>query len=324
MNRRSVAVTAVLSCVALTPLYAQECKDCARRDLVLFDNEVKIPRPTSDKDIIKYRDYYVISAGVRNYLLNRDPSRDCITFRDGGFLTAGENPQRNLKVGLEHANTPPPGEVAGGFDYIVYGTISGGEKPTLTLKVETAQTRESVTSVVIDLPKGFEPIQLGRDAAASIGPIYTTIMSFEKKKRDRGEPYAIRPKLTLRPAKATLNANETTTIDVSMQDCDGVFLAKRPVTLTASGGTLANASVTTDGQGKAVVEFTAGSRATTASISAQFDFRKPTLDHSSTDGAQASIAVVRSLTLPEKFVMTFTETLHTKDRRSQFESVRSI
>jgi hypothetical protein len=323
MNRRSIAAIALLYLNFLTPLHGQECKDCGKRNVVLYDNEVKIPRPTEDKAIIKWWDYYWIAAGVRNYLADNDPTRDCISRLDGAFFTSKDSKNKGIKFGQEHANTPPPGEVPGNGHYLVYGVITGDTKPTLTLKVETARSRELVKSVVIDLPKGFDYLQTGRKAAAAVGPIYKTILDFEKKKRDKGEPFAINPRITLTPEEEQLNSGEKTIIGIVMKDCDGVYLKNRTIKLTTTAGTLARTSLKTDEKGEASVEFTAGSQSTKANILAEYTFREPP-GGEPTVGGEATITVVHTLTLPEKFVVTFDMKLHSKDMHHQFESTVNV
>jgi hypothetical protein len=156
--------------------------------------------------------------------------------------------------------------------------------------LETAKTRGLVKSAAAALPKGFDPFQVGRTIAASVGPRYTSIMDFEKRKRDQGEPYAIQAKITLTPAKAKLNTNETRSINILMVDCDGVNLKDRTLTLTVNGGTLKNTSVKTDNQRKATVEFTAGSQSTIATVRTDYPFQKPT---GYTDAAEVEPASIQ-------------------------------
>jgi len=320
MDRRYLVAAALFSVLAARPLFAQECQNCKTRKIIRYDIEVLIPRPTTDAAILKWWNYFDTKDGVTQYFPSLDPTRDCLFVLDGGFLTKGENPERRLATGKEHPNMPPPGPAPGGADYLLYGTISGVGAPTLMLKLETASTRELVKSAVIDLPAGFEPYQAGRTVAESLGPIYTRIMEFERKKRDQGEPYAIWPRITLTPARAKLNVNEKTTIDVVLKDCDGVPLANRKVVLAATSGTLDRDSVTTDAQGKASLGFTAGAQPATATITADVVFTLPAGGTASADGIPARIVVVQPFTLPETFAVNFNEKLHSKDMRRQFES----
>jgi hypothetical protein len=281
--RRKAAIAIGLFCLLpCFAVYSQDCKECQTRRIILYDNEVTVPRPLADVDsIYRFWDYFFIAGGVRDYLRSQDPTRDCIYRLDGAFFTTKDSVTKKIKYGAEHANLPPPGETTGFTDYILYGQVSGSASQTVTIKLETGKTREVVKSVSATLPKGFDPFVVGRALGASLGPIYSTMMEFERKKRDQGDPYAIVPKATFTPAKAKINVNEKTTIEVLLLDCDGVALKNRKLTLEVTGGTTQPSStVTTDEQGKATIEFTAGSVATLATVTTDGAYRRPTGDMS--------------------------------------------
>ena len=273
---RSSVAALLLGMVYLSLVYSQECQDCKKRRVILYDNEVTLPRPFANPDsIYRYWDYFYVTGGVKSYLANQDPTRDCITRLDGAFFTIKDSAINSIKFGPEYANLPPPGELNFFADYLIYGTVSGSQVQTVTLRLEAGKTRELVKSVMITLPTGFNPIDLGKTLAASLGPIYSTIMDFEKKKRDQGEPCAIDPKITLIPGKTKLKVNEKTNIDVLFKDCDGVPLKQRHITFTADGGTLKSADVTTDDQGHGTLEFTAGPVPALASVTSVYPFVRP-------------------------------------------------
>ena len=275
MNLRIAFTLAVLGLLCSAPAFSQDCKDCKTRRIILYDNQVTVPRPSANADsIYRYWDYFFIAGGVRDYLANQDPTSSCITRLDGAFFVTKDTVTSSFKYGSEHANLPPAGEASGFTDYLIYGVVSSGQ---VTLKLETGKTRELVKSVSMALSPGFNPINVGRTLGASLGPIYITIMDFEIKKRDQGEPYAIQPKLTFTPEKTKINSNEKTSVEVLFLDCDGVALKNRNVNFGVNGGTTKpQSSVTTDDQGKATIEFTAGQSSTLASITATYPFQKPT------------------------------------------------
>jgi hypothetical protein len=292
MSLKLVTLLALLSLICPPPAYSQNCQECKTRRIIMYDNEVDVSRPSGPADsIYRYWAYYQIVGGVRDYMMNLDPTRDCITKLDGAFFTARDTVTSNITFGIEHANLPPPGEAVGFTDYLIYGVVSGDQTQTFTLKLEAGKTRESVKTGTTALPKGFDPFEIGRTVAALIGPMYTTIMDFEKRKRDEGEPYAIQPKIILVPGKAKLHINEKTNIDVLFKDCDGVPLKKRNLTLSAGGGTLKNAVVTTDDQGRATVEFTAGPVPALANVTSTYPFQKPTGYMDVADVEAASIQI---------------------------------
>jgi hypothetical protein len=274
--------------ITSTLALGQDCQDCKTRRVILYDNEVNVARPSTVDSIYRYWDYFFIAGGVRDYESNTDPTRDCIRRLDGAFFTNRDTLTSNIKFGLEHANLPPPGEAAGSADYILYGVVTA---QSCTLRLEAGKTRELVKSGVIALPSGFNPIQIGRTVAAFVGPLYTTMMDFEKRKRDQGEPYAISPKLTLIPGKAKLKVNEKTNIDVLFKDCDGVPLKQRHLTFMADGGTLKNADITTDDQGRGTLEFTAGPVPALANVTSVYPYQQPAGYMSAISAEPASIQI---------------------------------
>lgn len=292
MNLRIVVAIGLAFFFQCELVYAQECQECKTRRIIIYDNEVNVSRPSGPVDsIYRYWAYYQIAGGVRDYIKNLDPTRDCITALDGAFFIGKDTVTSNIKFGIEHANTPPPGEAVGFTDYLIYGVVTGDQTQTFTLKLEAGKTREPVRTGTITLPKGFDPFEIGKTVAASIGPMYTTIMDFEKRKRDQGEPYAIQPTIFLLPGKTKLKVNEKTNIDVLFKDCDGAPLKNRNLTLTADGGTLKSAVATTDDQGRATVEFTAGPVPALANVTSTYPYEKPTGYLSAADVEAASIQI---------------------------------
>jgi hypothetical protein len=270
---------------------AQDCQACKPRTIILYDNYVNVPRPQDDAGIYRYWDFFYIAAGVKDYVIKTDPTCDCFSTFDGAFFTTKGAVQTNIKWGIEHANTPPPGEAGGYADYLLYGVVSGDVSQTVTLNLETGKTRELVQSNTVSLPLGFDPFATGGFLAASIGPLYTTILDFEKQKRDQGEPYAIQPKITFTPERTSLNSGESTVIDILFKDCDDVSLKARVLTLTVTGGTLKSDKVITDDNGEALVEFVAGSQTTLAKVTSIYPFEKATGYHDVADVDPAFIQI---------------------------------
>ena len=288
MNIRFAIIIPLISLFCSSLALSQDCQECKTRRIILYDNEVNVPRPTTVDSIYRYWDYFFIAGGVKNYVMSIDPTSGCLTKLDGAFFTVPDTVTSNISFGLEHANTPPAGSSAGFTDYLLYGVVNG---QSFTLKLETAKTRELVKSGVISLPKGFDPIQIGRTVAAFVGPIYTTIMDFEKRKRDQGEPYAIQPKITLIPGKTQIKVNEKINIDVLFKDCDGAPMKQRHITFTADGGVLKSAEVTTDDQGHGTLEFTAGPNPVLANVTSVYPFDKPTGYQDAAEVEPASIQI---------------------------------
>ena len=288
MNVRIATIIALIAFICFTLAFSQDCQQCKTRRIILYDNEVNVARPTTVDSIYRYWNYFYITGGVKDYVANLDPTNACIYKLDGAFFTVPDTLTSSITFGLENANTPPAGPSSGFTDYILYGIVTG---QSVTLNLETGNTREVVKSGVMSLPSGFDPIQTGRALAATVGPMYTTIMDFERRKRDQGEPYAIQPKITLTPGTTKLKVNETTNIDVLFQDCDGAPLTQRHITFTADGGTLKSADVTTDDQGHGTLQFTAGSSPTLANVTSVYPYEKPTGYMNTADVVPASIQI---------------------------------
>ena len=265
-------IIASVSLISFTMAFGQDCQDCKKRRIILYDNKVNVPRPSTADSIYRYWDYFYIAGGVNSYITTMDPSRDCLQKLDGAFFTTKDTVTNSIKYGAEHANLPPPGEATESTDYLLYGVVTA---QSFTLRLEAGKSRELVKSAVIALPPGFDPFQIGRTVAAFVGPLYATILDFEKKKRDEGEPYAIQPMVTLIPGKAKLTVNEKTNIDVLFKDCDGAPLKQRHLTFTADGGTLKSADVTTDDQGRGTLEFAAGPVPALANVTTDYVYRLP-------------------------------------------------
>ena len=288
MNLRFLTIIVLIALICPSLAFSQDCQQCKTRRIILYDNQVTVARPTTVDSIYRYWNYFYITGGVKDYVANLDPTRDCIYKLDGAFFTVPDTLTSSISFGMENANTPPAGASSGFTDYILYGVVTG---QSVTLNLETGKTREAVKSGVMALPYGFEPIQTGRALAAMVGPMYTTIMDFERRKRDHGEPYAIQPKITLTPAATKLKVNQKTTIDVLFQDCDGAPLKQRHITFTADGGTLKSSDVTTDDQGRGTLEFTAGSSPTLANVTSVYPFETPTGYTSPAEVVPASIQI---------------------------------
>ena len=260
---------------------AQDCAQCKSRVVVMYDLDVQAaPEDSTDATAItNYWKLFLIAKGTTDYFMNSDASRNCFVFHDGAFFTQVDSlpPQTGMKFGYTHANLPPSGPISDAVgDYLISGTVTGGAgQYNVTINLETAVSREVVKSVSMPYTFNLEPFDVGRSLGAQLSPLYQTIMDFEKKKRDGGEPWAIMPTIVLTPDKTQLNTNESTNITLVFKDCDEQPLPSRSITtFEISGGQLDKTSVTTDDNGTAIVKFTAGSSATVANVGAQYLYKR--------------------------------------------------
>ena len=263
---------------------AQTCTECKERVIIIYDNEVKIPAPDyasmpaneQIKAWVAWTNLFYIAGGIRNYIKN-DATADCFHRLDAAFFTEPDSINITIKSGIGHPNIPPAtGSVASG-NYIIYGVVTGGgSNYNLQLKLETAKTRELVKEFNIPFAAGFDPITTGYNAASNFAPLYTTCLDFEKKKRDGGEPYAIKPTMKVIPEKTKINPGESTNVEFSLTDCDDVPLQNRTIEIMADAGSFDSPTLTTDESGKCTAKYTAGNDAGTVQIDGRFPFRHPT------------------------------------------------
>jgi len=273
---------------------AQTCTECKERVIIIYDNEVKIPAPDYasmpvNEQLEAYREWtnlFYIAGGIRNYIKN-DPTADCFRRLDAAFFTEPDSINTTIKSGIGHPNIPPAtGSVASG-NYIIYGVVTGGGSSyNLLLKLETAKSREVVREFNIPFSVGFDPISTGYNAASIFAPLYTTCLDFEKKKRDEGEPFAIKPTMKVIPEKTKLNPGESTNVEFSLTDCDNVPLKNRTIEIMADAGFFDAATLTTDESGKCTVKYTAGDNAGTVQVDGRLRYRHPTQNPETTyDGS---------------------------------------
>jgi len=280
---------------------AQTCTECKERVIIIYDNDVKIPAPDYasmpvNEQLNAYREWtnlYYIAGGIRNYI-QKDPTADCFRRLDAAFFTEPDSINTTIKSGIGHPNIPPAtGSVASG-NYIIYGVVTvGGSNYNLLLKLETAKSRELVKEFNIPFAAGFDPISTGYNAATNFAPLYTTCLDFEKKKRDGGEPFAIKPTMKVIPEKTKINPGESTNVEFSLTDCDNVPLINRTIEIMADAGSFDASTLTTDESGKCTAKYTAGTDAATVQVDGRLTYRHPTQNPETTydGGALAHIEI---------------------------------
>lgn len=276
----SVLFSCILFC---TNGFAQSCEECKQRTIIIYDNNVTVPVPDYNSMPVneqqaaysEWINLYYIVGGVKKYA-NEDASADCFMRLCSAFFTQTDSINTSIKFGQGYPNTAPSGSVASG-DYIISGVVTGNSAGySLQLNLETANSREVVKSAVVNFSKGYDPFQIGYNAASSFGTLYNTCLDFEKKKRDEGDPYAIRPEIKAVPQKTSLKRNESTEVEFTLKDCDEQPLKNRKIDLTADNGSFDPQSITTDDNGKAKAKFTAGDNTGVAKINGVYAYRMPT------------------------------------------------
>jgi hypothetical protein len=308
------------------------CDKCQQPQVIQFDCKIIPPRPSDTTDpalnqkILEWRNLFWVSAGIKGYVFNEDPTKDCITHLDGSFYTKGDTTSHGITFGEEWANLPPSAGTSGG-DYLITGSVNGtGGSYTATAELKVAKTLELVASTSVPFTNADEPMTIGRTAAIALGPIVDKIRAFEKKKRDGGDPYALQPTAELHPKKTVVKEGESVEVELWLYDCDGTIetspLKNRPVQITATNGTLSQSTVTTGSDGKAVFIFTAGNKPAEAVLQAIYPFKLASESESVSNDGSVSIRITEiPSTLWKIRGNIFSQNIYDETDRSSYTSI---
>jgi hypothetical protein len=271
-----------------TILQAQDCYDCDKRKIYVYDLEIQLPAPVADHDsIMNFYNALKITPAIVDYLKNSDPTRECIIPETNSAMVYLDTTRAlNDPVFLSLSKTIPfhepdsNGEIP---DYYISGYIepdNNMEQKYLFVDFFLQSSQKDVLgSGFADLyyyPSGDIQATVTKAMSEKLGNAFQKIRDFEVKKRDSGIPYAIHPTLTGTSAKSLLDFNEVSTIHFILTDCDGVALKNRTITISDYyGGTLDKTSFITDDNGEANLQFTAGTTPGIAGIVPSFSYTKP-------------------------------------------------
>jgi hypothetical protein len=271
---------------------AKPCLLCARRTVGAYDVQL-FPEPTDAARTVDWMNLYLIGGFVEAALFGGD---DCTRHIDGALENAATIGNGTLRSGAAAPNVPPDGPIPD-LDYLFTGNVQdtgGGYSATILL--ETAISREIVTSATFSLAYNFSPADVqtqANAAAAAIGPLGATLGNYEQTKRDTdntvaiGEDAAGSNGLSVITQAGDLKPGESTEVDLQLLDCDGKPLAGREIILEAfndpdlgpfpgpTGGTVSPSRVYTDDNGNAKATFTAGSTPGPATIPAAVIYFRP-------------------------------------------------
>ena len=274
---------------------AQYCDDCSLPRVALYDSDVQVPRPTIPDSLVKWFQLFWVAGFAQGKFMNSDPSKGCITWLDGAMVNANSYQDGTLTFGTDYANVPPAGPVKSAT-YLITSTVTGSNgNYTFTLRLEAGESREIVKTSSQPFTYGVSNLQAAGEAAATaFMPLFQTIRTFEVNKRNSDVTVAIRdmltstatPEMTVTPRKTKLVLGDSTKVDITMIDCDGVPLGNRRITFAgttfqgaplpgSSGGTVTPTTVTTDADGKATVTFTSTSSTGPGVINGWYVHKKP-------------------------------------------------
>lgn len=265
----------LLSLFLLLPvlLNGQDCGECSRPSVALYDFQINVPRPDSAQEILKWLDLFWTGTWAKANIKSGETS-GCISWFDGAMINANTLNDGTLKYGMEYTNLPAAGSI--GTSYILWGNISGTPgNYTAELVFETGESRELVKSVSVNFSvEGNGEVTAGEQLASQFGSIMQVIRNFELYKRDNFTDVAIKDLWTknspedivVTPEKKTANVGETINVEISLIDCDGVPLQNRTIHLASTvfegnempgpqNGHFTEATVTTNSDGKATAQF---------------------------------------------------------------------
>jgi len=264
--------------VFYTTSYCQDTVSFNQRNIIIYDNNVLVPRPNGADSLSKipaWNNMFFLSTTVSKALLN-DPTIDSIIITNAGFFTNSDTTNNSQVADPSFAILAPAGALDVTFQYLIEGTVAGSNGSyTLTLNLEAAQSREIAKQVTVNFGDNFDPMLVGGSAVSGMGGVFNSIMSFENQKCNSGDPYAIGPVVEATADKTILNTGESTNVHFYLTDYLGKPLKNRALTLTATLGSFSPTTVTTDANGSAVSKYTAGSTIGVASLNGVYYYKAP-------------------------------------------------
>ncbi len=266
--------------------FGQDCGDCSKPSVAMYDFQINVARPTEDAAILKYFELFWVARSAVANVRDNEPSADCMYWIDGAMVNANELQGGTLKFGMEYTNLAPTGTY-NTADYILYGSVSGTEgNYTAEMYLEAGYSRELVKSVSVSFDNvTVSGYNAGVALASSFGSILQTIRDFEVKKRDEDTEVAIRDLLKsgvfnevlVEPEQTNVTVGDQVTVKITLIDCDGVPLANRKLYLKAgavgivdfggsTNGHFLSDEVTTNAEGIAEAEFVVDNPGTATAV----------------------------------------------------------
>ncbi len=285
-------------------LSAQECGDCPKRSVMLYDLDVQVPRPGEPAQIIQWQNLFWASYTAENAAFNDATSR-CLYYYEGTLIGRDGRIPDTAVFGLGYTHTAPQGEIAG-YDYLISGSITGSEGAYgITISLETVCSRETVTSGSTVFSSASQAADVGTSLGTQVfSNIATTIEQFEVNKRNANTDVArdVQDRqMVITPSKTKAARGESVPVQISLVDCDGIPLANRTITLTASqfhglilngseNGAFTEQTITTDANGIAHPNFITGASPGIAILRAYFVYKNP-MGCDRVAGASATILI---------------------------------
>lgn len=297
-------LTLILLFPVVLSLSAQNCGDCPKRNIMLYDLDVQVPRPGEPTQIIQWQNLFWASYTAENAAFNDATSR-CLYYYEGTLIGRDGRIPDTAVFGLGYTHTAPQGEIAG-YDYLISGSITGSEGAYgITISLETICSRETVTSGSTVFSSASQAAVVGTSLGTQVfSNIATTIEQFEVNKRNANTDVARDvqdDQMVITPSKTKAARGESVPVKISLVDCDGIPLANRTITLTASqfhglilngseNGAFTEQTITTDANGIAHPNFITGASPGIAILRAYFVYKNP-MGCDRVAGASATIVI---------------------------------
>jgi|GEM_PF-4324239 len=312
MKFRSFAVVSIISLLIMfnSNIYPQDCSDCGKRNIGVYDPSVLVPRPEGDDTLLlrlipRWWQLFRSGFAMRYYLRNQD-AQSCLYFTDINIMRAEPGSwswKDSLVFGTEWANTAPPGPV-NTLDYLIESSVGGTEgNYVLNASLQSAVSREVAATGSISFSDMWNaPDAAQQLAAVSFSPLYDKIRAWEEKKRDEDPEVAIGAEtIDLYPEKTQIEVNEELTVNIEFKDCDGAPLKNKKLQLIGGeaygitlegpkGGKFTSTYVNTDSEGKAAVKFKAGDKPGEGILRVYFVYKYPS-GHNGLAGGQKVISI---------------------------------
>lgn len=259
-------LTLIITFTNFSALSAQNCGDCPKRHVILYDLDIQVPRPGDPVKILQWQQLFRAAFIVADVAVN-DPTGGCLNFFDGTLVDREGHISDTVVFGLTHTNIAPQGEVSGS-DYLISGAITGNEGAyTMTVNLETACSREIVTSGSTNFSSAGQAPDIAHTLALQVfSQVASTIEQFEINKRNADTEVARDVQdgqLVLKPSKRMASRAETVPVQITLVDCDGTPLANRIIRLQdprneSENGAFSTQTVKTDANGIANASFLTG------------------------------------------------------------------
>jgi hypothetical protein len=155
--------------------------------------------------------------------------------------------------------------------YVIASKITGSPgNYTLTVSLEDGHTfAHAVDGIAAFSSATSNAVATAVTAALSqIIPLVPKIRNFQETLKLNDPSLVINPKVVITSAAGAIPLNNSTTIWVTLTDCDGLALQNQPVSLEATAGSLSSSNLITNNNGVASTMLLAGTKSDISTISA--------------------------------------------------------